>query len=828
MSVLYSQVVLNNYNPVFSLATISSINVNTIKVSTINADVASISTLNTSSIYANYAQISSGFISSISTTNITLDGNTLDTGGGGFGATLLLNGIPIATTANISSVSDWAYYPAISTIDCDQKDIVDCKDIFATNLNASNSVTGVIGGFTTLNSGNITNTSNILTNTLQTTGLLQAASISTPSLRANLISTGTFNVSTLLGANAAIGGVSTNNISTANVTTAIIAANSGFYSTLAVSTITAGSVVFPVTPNLVVSTITVNGATTTQTINVTNGGTFTGNRPNFNTGFVTSAANNFNNTNLDNCGQINAGALNLLGSGTVGITANAGGSILTNNSINLATSNGGSSVINIEAKRNALAAYPVPLSQVNITAEGNCPNLPVVPLTPYGGAVNITAYQGPDPIFPLTALTDAFAPGAIHLTAYSKLLFPGLITEAAGSILAYSGLTNPTVGVYGCSFYSALTCLSLTAGLSPATTSFPGTVYLRGDNGTKVLNGLYIDHLYPALGYTLAISGAGGSNVTINDCSYIGMTTDPVLDGGNVNGQIRNFSTISALKLLAPTLNVSTISTATVTVDQIYTRNINIDPPSTIYISHPDLTINANLTTDEADDPQPNNLNLFASSNINIQSIGTGGGGGSINIQCANNPALYSINITGDTYVSRTLTANLGMSTTNINLSTINGAAYVPGGGGGGGWVSTATSDLNMSGYNISNLSSITAAGDLSISATTNLKTTAISTINTVTQTIFTGGVSRTLVSSNVPQPIIQYGYASSTGASGTVTVTIPQRYTTQASYVPFACMVDDPPAQINVSSITRGSFIIGWSSAGTGNQTFAWHTMGT
>jgi hypothetical protein len=594
---------------------------------------------------------------------------------------------------------------------------------------------------------------------------------------------------------------------------------------------------------------------------VTNGGNFSGTRPNFLTGINTSGANNFNNTNLDNCGQINAGALNLLGSGTVSALADAGGNPIVNNAINLQTQNGGSSVINIEAKRNALLAYPIPLSQVNIVAEGNCPNIPVVPLTPYGGAVNITANAGPDPIFPLTALTDAFAPGAIHLTAYSKILFPGLITEAAGSILAYSGLTNPTAGVFGCSFYSALTCLSLTAGLSPATISYPGTVYLRGDNGTKVLNGLYIDHLYPASGYTLAISGAGGSNVTINDASYIGMTTNPVLDGGSVNGQIRNFSTISALKLLAPTLNVSTISTGTVLVDQIYTRNINIDPPSTIYTVHPDLTINANITTDELDDPQYNNLNLYASSNINIQSFGTSGGGGNINIQCANNPSIYSVNITGDTYVSRTLTANLGMSTTNINLSTINGAAYTPGGGGGsvssftnlfatnasttnllvssingaayppgggGGWVSTATSDLNMSGYNISNLSSITAAGDLSISATTNLKTSAVSTINTVAQTVFTGGVSRTLVSSNVPQPIIQYGYVSSTGASGTVTVTIPQRYTTQASYVPFACMVDDPPAQINVSSITRGSFIIGWSSGGGGNQTFAWNTMGT
>lgn len=876
MSALPISVWRNNTDPQFYNLSFPSTNVKDIK-----GGAAFFSSIGTAgSFNADTISSSMAYLSSISTTSITLDGNTLDTGGGGFGATLLLNGVPIATTSNISSVSDWAYFPAISTIDCDQKDIVDCKDIFATNLTLTNSLSGVIGGFTTLNSGNITNTSNILTNTLQTTGLINAASISTPSLKANLISTGTINVSTLLGANAAIGGISTNTISTSAIVTGSIGANSGNYSTINVSTIVAGSVIAPPdNPNLLVSSITVNGNTTTQTITVTNGGNFSGTRPNFLTGINTSAANNFNNTNLDNCGQINAGALSLFGSATVGVLADSGGSILTNTAINLATQNGGSSVINIEAKRNSLLAYPIPLSQVNIVAEGNCPNIPVVPLTPYGGAVNITANAGQDPIYPLTALTDAFAPGAIHLTAYSKLLFPGLITEAAGSILAYSGLTNPTAGVYGCSFYSALTCLSLTAGLSPATISYPGTVYLRGDNGTKVLNGLYIDHLYPASGYTLAISGAGGSNVTIDDCSYIGMTTNPVLDGGNVNGQIRNFSTISGRTVLASTINVSTISTATVSVDQIYTRNININPPSTIYTVPPNLTINANITTDELDDPQFNNLNLYASSNINIQSFGTSGGGGSINIQCANNPSVYSVNITGDTYVSRTLNVGMGISTTNLLVSSINNAAYPPGGGGGGSWVSTATSDLNMNNFNINNIndlnfsnaayidgaypdqlninasnsyflgnlrfygsgrtldiadntitsvSSITAGGELSISATTNLKTSAVSTINTVAQTIFTGGVSRTLISSNVPQPIIQYGQVSSSGTSGAITVTIPQRYTAVNTYLPFACMADAPAAELYVSTLTRATFEIGWQNGGGGNQLFNWHTMGT
>jgi hypothetical protein len=511
-------------------------------------------------------------------------------------------------------------------------------------------------------------------------------------------------------------------------------------------------------------------------------------------------------------------------------------------------------------------------------------------------------------------------------------------------------------------------------------------VYLRGDNGTKVLNGLYIDHLYPAAGYTLAISGAGGSNVTIEDAAYIGMNSNPVLDGGSVNGQIRNFSTISGLKLLASTINVSNISTGTVSVEQVFTRNININPPSTVYISHPDLTINANITTDEAEDPQYNNLNLYASSNINIQSFTTSGGGGNINIQCGNNPSVFSVNITGDTYVSRTLNAGLGMSTNNINLSSINGAAYVPGGGGGGGstistFTSLTTSSLTVSSISgtvftgaitsesakigtasafpacayfqhkalaadgsdyallsedngstflnsrlgslvrirsgnsdimsfdcntaglykplfmndfpinlrnnstvglaygsvapysvgidgpflfgftqgalgttsnandislawdaaevniyktldmednfILNVSTITASGELSISANNDILTSAVSTINTVQNTYFTGGISKRLDGVGILQPVIQYGQVSSSGGSGTVIVSTPYAYSAVNSYLPFACMADAPAAELYVSTLTEQAFEIGWQNGGGGNQLFNWNTMG-
>jgi hypothetical protein len=663
--------------------------------------VSSISTLNITQLNAESISAGLAYISSISTTNITIGDNTINTGGISTpGAPLLLNGVPIATTDNLSSIADWAYDPAISTVQMDGNDLRNAGNIDGVNLTVTNSVSGVIGGFTTVNSGGITNSGNILTNTIQATGLINAASVSTANLKANLITAGTTNTSTLVGIKATLGSISTNTLSTATIATGTIVADTGNYSSITVSTITAGSVIVPVDPNLIVSSITVNGSTSTATLSVASGANFAGSRPNFTTGINSSGANNFNNTNLDNCGQINAGALSLFGSATVGILADSGGSILTNTAISLATQNGGSSVINIEAKRNALTAYPIPLSQVNIVAEGNCPNIPIVPLTPYGGAINITAYQGPDPIFPLTPITNVAAPGAIHLTAYSKGAFPGLITEAAGSILAYSGLTNPTIGLYGCSFYSALNCLSLTCGITPAAVSYPGVVYLRGDAGTKVLNGLYIDHLYPASGYTLAISGAGGSNVTLNDVSFIGMTTNPVLDGGN--GAVRNFSSITAGTIQANTLNINSISTGSLTLPQLYTSFININPQSTVYISHPDLTINANLTTDEGEDPQPNNLNLFASSNINIQSYATGGGGGDVNIACANNP-IFSINLTGDTYVSRTLNVGRGISTTNVQLSTINGVAYPI----ADAFVSTATSALNMNGFNISSIGSL-------------------------------------------------------------------------------------------------------------------------
>jgi len=144
--------------------------------------------------------------------------------------------------------------------------------------------------------------------------------------------------------------------------------------------------------------------------------------------------------------------------------------------------------------------------------------------------------------------------------------------------------------------------------------------------------------------------------------------------------------------------------------------------------------------------------------------------------------------------------------------------------------VGTGSGNINIS--SISNVS-VYAGGTLSNQAAKIFNVATLSTINISPETTFSGDVkvssfTQTLTGNPVLQPVLQYGFVSTSGSSGTVTVTIPQRYTSQGSYIPFATMMDSPAAQMFTSSISRSSFLIGWSSGGSGTQLFGWQTMGT
>ena len=93
---------------------------------------------------------------------------------------------------------------------------------------------------------------------------------------------------------------------------------------------------------------------------------------------------------------------------------------------------------------------------------------------------------------------------------------------------------------------------------------------------------------------------------------------------------------------------------------------------------------------------------------------------------------------------------------------------------------------------------------------------------------ILASTVTRNLGTTEVIQPVIQYGIATGSGASGSVSVTIPTTYTSTSSYVVQVTMRDSPPAELYATPTSANTFTIGWSSAGGGTQNIMWTTFGS
>jgi len=95
------------------------------------AGTNSFSTLFVSSLTAGNGAINILTNSTITTTSINIDGQTLDADSN----TLFLNGIPIATTSNLSSIADWSLYDAVSTVRMRGNDISSVGTIYANGGN---------------------------------------------------------------------------------------------------------------------------------------------------------------------------------------------------------------------------------------------------------------------------------------------------------------------------------------------------------------------------------------------------------------------------------------------------------------------------------------------------------------------------------------------------------------------------------------------------------------------------------------------------------------------------------------------------------------------
>ena len=161
------------------------------------AQTSTFSTLYASSLTAGFASISTLNNSTINVNTIDIDGQILTADSD----QLFLNGLPIATTANISSIADWALYDSVSTVRMMNHDITEAKDIYANTVSTSLTNTSSLGfydalGFTlgayqgtfvivdsdtmnatTINSTETVNTSSINTDTIYSYDLRLVSSI---------------------------------------------------------------------------------------------------------------------------------------------------------------------------------------------------------------------------------------------------------------------------------------------------------------------------------------------------------------------------------------------------------------------------------------------------------------------------------------------------------------------------------------------------------------------------------------------------------------------------------------------------------------------------
>ena len=156
------------------------------------------------------------------------------------------------------------------------------------------------------------------------------------------------------------------------------------------------------------------------------------------------------------------------------------------------------------------------------------------------------------------------------------------------------------------------------------------------------------------------------------------------------------------------------------------------------------------------------------------------------------------------------------------------------------GVLNSLNSIISFSAYNtldLASVSSLTVTGQSSINVTSsniiidapaiNMGGSVNANCNAISNV---GAFSRFMISTNLPQPVIQYQYVSTAAAfSGAVTITLPQRYTSVTSYIPFAVVQNDATTTFYVSTITRATFEIGWSGyTGFSDIIFSWNTLGT
>ena len=428
-----------------------------------------------------YLEADNAVISSLSTLGIYLDGALLTTAGG---SELLLNGIPVATTSNISSLSDWSLDPAISTLNMNGNNIIDTADI--------SSLTAHIGGLstsTTYASTLVAETSYALAANVSTIYVLNQitadsgnfSTVYTPVINDVL----EINGASLLtgGGNLGIFGLSTingepytNNAS--SFFTSSITAQTGVISSLVCQDI---------------STVTLTAFSTIHAVSSISSVTLDANS--LAVSSIKSQGTPTSDLTLDGTARY----LNMYSQGMSNVV-DRGADVGGNAFYRLTTQNGNAGEISLVAEPGFLGNY----GRIGLTANGG--ELAGVGL---GGLIELTATT------PLISLCNASS----------------AIKFSAAGINSYAGAVPSVGSLAGYNFVYGTLGVNLTAGLPPgALPNTPGTVYMYGANGVVTGSPFYA---YEVLGYwngltspsNLRITGrqtiAGNSQVVVSNVDSI-------------------------------------------------------------------------------------------------------------------------------------------------------------------------------------------------------------------------------------------------------------------------------------------------------------------
>jgi hypothetical protein len=437
----------------------------------------------------------------------------------------------------------------------------------------------------------------------------------------------------------------------------------------------------------------------------------------------------------------------------------------------------------------------------------------------------------------------------ISFSAYNTL---DLLSLSSLTVTGQSSinLTSSNINLYTPSTICAGDIRAVTFNGLPLPTSGGG-----GGSVTSTFSTVFTNVLSnnPAIGNDLLLK-AENAIVMGNDAGFVSISLGDSLDIMGTSGETNIYSEV--LNSLNSIISFSAYNT----LDLASVSSLTVTGQSSINISSSNITLDAPKVKLDVDDV---NIYSFGSQSFRfvkenpynyLQTVGrpmiiTGLGGAD---------SAFSFDGTGNNKSFRTLDMNANPITFGASggdIYQINTAFWANGGtaqGYGGSLYLGASNSvffqvpvgfqnsgtpLDMNNNNITNLSSITSAvTTMTLSNTTNIDINAPTinvggAVNVNCNAISkVGAFSRFMISTDLPQPVIQYGYVSTAAAfSGTVTITLPQRYTSVNSYIPFAVVQNDATTTFYVSTITRATFEIGWSGyTGFSDNIFSWNTLGT